>query len=100
MVKVLEGAEEPKQAGVIVEVLVHILKLLNHLNELAHDVGEDGHAQQKQHGSNQAFHVASGAEVAEPYRGQRGEGEIDKLDELLVLGVLVEVVEADEVAGN
>ena len=99
VVKVLDYAEEFGQVFIIVELLVELLELLNHIDKLSHNVGEDGDSEQQQHRSKNPLSVAFGAEISEAYCRERSEGKVDHSHCSLVWGVLLQIVVAKEVFG-
>ena len=98
---VLSG-ELRKQQDEVIELLVitaHLEGLVvdKDLDEHAHDVGEDGHAEQHHESYDHLLHNADGLEVSEADGGECCDGEVPDLDHVLGALILFKLVHQVEV---
>ena len=68
---------------------VEDIKINDHVRQLHHDVGEDGHAVQENDGSDHSFEVVDGVVVAEAHGRQRCHHEVDLDDDAVVVHEVV-----------
>lgn len=84
-VEVLHRAEEQEEVLFFFQVLVDFVDLRNHLDELIHNVGENGDAEEEEQRPQKHLDLSLWAEVAEADGRQRREGEVYDFDHLLVV---------------
>ena len=76
----------------------HLLVVVDeHVVEVAHDVGEEGDADDHEGDAEDLLGVGLGRQVAVADGGQRGEHEVAAEDQLVEVGLLVDLVLLDEV---
>ena len=88
-------SEQAEPLGQILAILVvscHVLEVHQDVDELAHDVGEAGDADEQNESCHDSLDLTLGIVVTKTDSGQCGEGEVNHNDQVLPVAFLVELV--------
>jgi hypothetical protein len=98
---IIEVHEHPEESRQLISILADLIvgaELVDHGNELAHDVGEDGHSKHQAKCYENTLCIAPRGKVSEAHGGQRGEGKVEENYLLLIRAHFSpEFIKSDEV---
>ena len=99
VVELFQDVEEHVKFISFVQLLVEVLEFVEHINEVAHNIREDGHTKEHHEGDDETLGVALRMEIAKSHCRKGGEGIVQLNSEVLMVSHTVQVVASDEIDG-
>ena len=88
-IELLDSAEEFTQVITILKSVIESLEIIQDLNKVAHDVGEDGYSKEKQEGANTSFQITPRVEITKANGRKRSKGKVHREYDDLFWGIFV-----------
>ena len=99
VVILINKGEESLQLGILFVFRILVLDDINHLDEVTHDVGEQGNSEKHEESDEDSFDVTLGVIVTKAHSRKSGEGVVSKNDNVFRFRFVMHVETVDKETG-